>query len=259
MHRPSDETKGLGTMMSASVSQPVTIAAGGRTLSCLDRDDSLQIIPDEELVKRILSGEDDAFRLLYERYRRPLSVVVYRILHDAEETEDAMQEIFIKVYRSLAGWSPKRAKLSTWLYRMATNHAIDRWRKRRRHPELQLEEIPRIRSMQFSLCRKPARPVERSMEHEEWAEQVRRCLEELPQPQKRFFILRHYDGLKLREIAAREGFKLGTVKTSLFRALKLMRRRVRERRSGSIPKASMSAQLSLCDGSNSTLRSLLAR
>ncbi len=244
MHRPSNETKGRETMITDSMNLPALVAADKKMPSCSWNDDSLQGIPDEELVERILCGEEDAFRILHERYRRPLSVVVYRILHDAEETEDAMQEIFMKVYRSLSGWSPKRAKLSTWLYRMATNHAIDRWRKKRRRPELLLAEIPEIRSLQSSAWRTTARPVERSLVHEEMAAQVRRWLEEMPQPQKRFFILRHYDGLKLREIAAHEGFKLGTVKTSLFRGIRLMRRRLREKRSGNIPKASISAQLS---------------
>jgi len=73
------------------------------------------------------------------------------------------------------------------------------------------------------------RAVERKLEHRERAAEVRRFLEELPQPQRQFFILRYYEGLKLREIAEKEGYKLGTVKSSLHKATRAMRRLLKKR------------------------------
>ena len=71
------------------------------------------------------------------------------------------------------------------------------------------------------------RPIERTLEFKERVAGVRRFLEELPQPQRRFFILRYFNGLKLREIAEKEEYRIGTVKSSLHRATRAMRRKLR--------------------------------
>jgi RNA polymerase sigma-70 factor (ECF subfamily) len=92
---------------------------------------------DEDLVVKTLGGEEEAFSQLYARYRQRIHSTVYRIIQDAAEAQDATQEVFIKLYRSLSGWNPRRAKFSTWLYRLAANHAIDCWRIRRRRLESQ--------------------------------------------------------------------------------------------------------------------------
>jgi RNA polymerase sigma-70 factor (ECF subfamily) len=185
------------------------------------------VIPDEELVERSLKGEEDAFRHLYERYRRPVYAAACRIILDPEEARDATQEIFFTIYRSLARWSPHRARFSPWIYKVATNRAIDYWRVRRRRAELQLAEVSEMPSSGAPHCRGTARQTERSLEYRERAAEVRQCLQELPQPQRQFFILRYCDGLKLREIAEKEGYKLGTVKSSLHRATQAMRRKLR--------------------------------
>lgn len=184
-------------------------------------------VPDEELVERSLRGEEDAFRHLYERYRQPVYAAVYRILLDPEEARDATQEIFIAVYRSLAIWSPRRARFLPWIYRVATNRAIDRWRIRWRRAEVPLTEISEMHSKGTLFYRRAKRPVERTLEHRERTAEVGRFLEGLPQPQRRFVVLRYYDGLKLREIAEKEGYKLGTVKSTLHRATKTLRRKLR--------------------------------
>ena len=74
---------------------------------------------DEILVENILDGDDNAFTILYERYRRTVYTVAYRILGNHEETQDATQEIFTKLYRSLHTWDVRKAKLSTWIRRLA--------------------------------------------------------------------------------------------------------------------------------------------
>jgi RNA polymerase sigma-70 factor (ECF subfamily) len=184
-------------------------------------------IPDEELVERSLRGEADAFRNLYERYRLPVYAAVCRIILDPEEARDATQEVFITVYRSLALWSPRRARFSPWIHKVATNRAIDHWRIRRRRAELQLTLTSERESKRASDCWSAAWRVERSLEHKERAAEVRRFLDGLPQRQRRFVVLRYFDGLKLREIAEKEGYKLGTVKSALHRATKAMQSELR--------------------------------
>jgi len=184
---------------------------------------------DEELVEKSLCGEEDAFRRLYERYRRLIYLAVWRITLDAEESRDATQEIFITVYRSLAMYNPRRGRFSSWIYRVGTNRAIDYWRTRRRRAETPLAETSKAQSKGALFCRTGARTMERILEQKERAAEVRRFLEELPQPQRRFFILRYYDGLKLREIAEKEGYKLGTVKSSLHKATRAVRSKLKKR------------------------------
>jgi RNA polymerase sigma-70 factor (ECF subfamily) len=187
-------------------------------------------VPDEILVERTLRGEEEAFRHLYERYRQPVFSTAYRIIRDHGEAQDATQEVFVKVYRAASSWNPRKAKFSTWLYRLASNHAIDCWRMRRRHGEYRPAETlgssGRRPGMEVSLDWLALCP-ERALEERERAAAIRRCVDALPRLQRRVFVLRHFMGLKLREIAEREGRPLATVKTSLYRATSLLRRELR--------------------------------
>jgi len=182
---------------------------------------------DEDLVANILKGEEDAFSQLHDRYRHRIHSTVYRIIQDAAEAQDATQEVFVKLYRSLSDWDARKARFSTWLYRLAANHAIDRWRVRRRRLETQPSEAS---------DREPAqeRPVGDAiltpygaLEKKESIELIRRCVDDLPELQKKVFLLRYFQDLKLDEIADMEDCSLGTVKTSLFRATQAVRRAVR--------------------------------
>lgn len=182
---------------------------------------------DEDLVTKVLQGEEDAFSQLYDRYRQRIHSTVYRIVQDAAETQDATQEIFIKLYRSLSDWNPKRAKFSTWLYRLAANHAIDCWRaRRRRHEGANSEAVESDRNLERPLSGAILTPFG-ALEQKESVEHIRRCVQDLPELQKKVFLLRYFQDLKLEEIAEMEDCSLGTVKTSLFRATHSVRRAVR--------------------------------
>jgi RNA polymerase sigma-70 factor (ECF subfamily) len=184
---------------------------------------------DEELVSRTIGGEEDAFSQLYQRYRRPVFATAYRIIQDSEEALDATQEIFIKIYRSLRQWNPKKAKFSTWLYRLSCNHAIDFWRRRRRRSESPLPEDSEGRSRD-SIMEEAIRSPAQELESKEEIDRIRRCADALPELQKKIFVLRYFQELKLEEIAEMENCSLGTVKTSLFRATQAMRRSLRRTR-----------------------------
>jgi len=182
---------------------------------------------DEDLVAKTLEGEEVAFSLLHDRYRQRIYSTVYRIIQDAAAAQDATQEVFIKLYRSLSDWNPRRAKFSTWLYRLAANHAIDCWRTRRRRLEAppfdasDREYIPE-RSISDAIFTPFG-----ALERKEIVEQIRRRVDDLPELQKKVFLLRYFEDLKLEEIAEMEDCSLGTVKTSLFRATHSLRRTLR--------------------------------
>ena len=181
------------------------------------------VIPDEELVERSLSGEEDAFRQLYERYRQAVYTAVYRIISDPEEALDVTQEVFITVHRSLAIWDPQRARLFSWIYRMAANRAIDYWRIRRRRAEVPLTETLQIKFNGSSFCGGTLEPTEQTVEYKELAGKISHILETLPRRHRRFIALRYCDGLKLKEIAEKENCRLGTVKSVLHRGTHTIR------------------------------------
>jgi len=184
-------------------------------------------LPDEELVEKILRRDESAFSELYDRYRRPIYSIAYRIIQNSQDAQDVTQEIFIKIFRSLSAWDPEKAKFSTWLFRLAANHAIDCWRANRRRPESQFpeESTERVdwRARIGDAIRSPYRDVERK----ENVETIRQCADSLPELQKKVFVLRFFHDLKLEEIAEMEGCSLGTVKTSLFRGTQAVRRAIR--------------------------------
>ena len=187
-------------------------------------------ISDEDLVESTLAGEENAFSQLYDRYRRPVYSTVCRIVQDSEEAQDATQEIFVKVYRSLHSWNSQKAKFSTWLYRLAANHAIDCWRVRRRRAESQMPEESVEGVLREEALGQAIRSPYHEVESKEKVGEIRRCVDSLPDLQKKVFILRYFRELKLEEIADMESCSLGTVKTSLFRATQAVRRTMRRSR-----------------------------
>lgn len=182
---------------------------------------------DEDLVAKTLGGDEGAFSQLYDRYRQRVYATVYRVIQDAAEAQDATQEVFIKLYRSLSDWDAKKAKFSTWLYRLAANHAIDCWRMRRRRREAQPTEVPDRESLPERAISDAILTPFGELQKKESIAQIRGCVDDLPELQKKVFLLRYFQDLKLEEIAEMEACSLGTVKTSLFRATHAVRRALR--------------------------------
>ncbi len=184
-------------------------------------------LSDEDLVEGTLSGDEHAFSELYDRYRQPVYSTAYRIIQNAEEAQDATQEVFIKLYRSLPVWTREKAKLSTWLFRLAANHAIDCWRARRRRSESQIPGEPGDKEWVEYPLGEAIRSPYQEVAGREQVDEIRRCVDYLPELQKKVFILRYFHELKLEEIAEVENCSLGTVKTSLFRATQTIRKALR--------------------------------
>ena len=196
---------------------------------------------DENLVKIFLDGDEDAFTQLHERYRLRIYSVAFRIIRNAEEAQDATQEIFIKLYRSLDKWNGQISKLSTWIYRLAVNHSIDCYRARLRRAESQLPQKNAERIFQWHPRGGSACSPFKTVKGREEIRMVRRCIEKLPDLQKKIFIRRYFQELKLAEIAEMECCNLGTVKTSLYRATGIVRRFLSESNDLSLRNAEVQA------------------
>ena len=181
-------------------------------------------ISDEDLIHRCRGGEEDAFSELYGRYRHRILSTAYRIIKNPEDAQDATQEIFLKMYRSISRWNPGRSRLSTWLYRLAANHAIDCWRARHRRLKSEIADDAWQTATSRLRDADPRHAPYRVLEAKELVGRVRRCLDSLPPLQRKFFILRYFYGMTLEDIAVLENRSIGTVKGLLYRATRRVRK-----------------------------------
>lgn len=180
---------------------------------------------DEELVRRCLAGEGAAFDTLVRRYQHRIYRLAYRLTQDAEEANDLAQEIFVRAYERLHTFH-QEAAFQPWLYRVATNWCLNALKKRR-PPSLSLETGASTDEEETSLeipdeATDPARMVETTALQAE----VQRAMATLPLKYRMAVVLRHAEGLSYEEIAETLQLPLGTVKTHLFRAKDLLRKRL---------------------------------
>jgi RNA polymerase sigma-70 factor (ECF subfamily) len=182
---------------------------------------------DPELVALTLKGEERAFRELVDRYRARIYTFVLRIVKDREEAGDIAQEAFIKVYSSLRSYDPSR-NFSSWLFKIAQNIAIDYLRKRRPE-EISLDATFETGSGEVSL-QIPSRELEpdRGIESMEIHEAIEIAVADLGAIPRSAVLLRHVEGKSYEEIAEILGIPLGTVKTHIFRARRLLRAKLKD-------------------------------
>jgi RNA polymerase sigma-70 factor (ECF subfamily) len=160
---------------------------------------------DTELFERIAAGDRDSFGVFYDRYAPVLFGFCVRILKDARDAEDVLQETFVQVWRDARRFDATRASVRTWLFTIARSRALDRWRSRR-SVESRFSPAP-----DESLDREGAR--EGGQEAAALRSYVGRCIEKLSESEQAVLRLAYFDGYTQEEIAARLDEPLGTVKS----------------------------------------------
>ncbi len=172
-------------------------------------------ISDNEVIRRCLAGEKDLFRYLMERYEKRAFWVAFNLLGNTEEARDVLQDAFVRAYRSLDRFDFGR-KFYTWFFRIVTNLAIDRLRRRGVAKSVSLgEELEETLPSGES----PSLPLER----EETRRKVRELLETLPPKFKAVMVLRDIEGLSCKEIAPVLGTTYATVRWRLHKARQIFR------------------------------------
>ena len=182
---------------------------------------------DAELVVRALKGRDDGFEELVRRYQRPIVSYVYRMTGDYDAALDLTQEVFIKVYNSLARYRPEY-KFSTWIYRIAHNAAVDHLRRRPSRPQ-GLDRTARDGETYERPVASDAPSPEQLSERAEMRAEIEDVIQQLPASYRELILLRHAHDLSYDEIAEVTGLPLGTVKNRIFRAREAMRLPLLER------------------------------
>ncbi len=163
---------------------------------------------DAELLAGVGAHDRAAFEVLYRRYARPVFALALRRLGDRGHAEDAVQEAFAAVWRSASTYRPERGPAAGWLYAVARNAIVDRFR--RKGPAANVE-IPEQVSAE-------AGPAE-AAEHSFLAWRVHRALEELEPREREVIELAYWSGMSQSEVAEYLGLPLGTVKTRTRAAL----------------------------------------
>ncbi len=176
---------------------------------------------DAAAVSRVRAGDSEAFRMLVERHSRNIFRLAYRMTGSEQDAEDVVQETFLKAFRQLNSFE-ERANFSTWLYRIAVNCALDLMRKRKRHDELHERDEPDYERGV------PHKQAQTSMPDGllfsiEVRKQVNVALEALSPMERSAFVLRHFEGMSIEEVARALGLRSSAAKHSIFRAVRKMR------------------------------------
>lgn len=172
----------------------------------------------DSLVNQAQQGDDGAFTALVDEYKNSIYNYVVRMLHDRTEAEDIAQETFVRAYQALPEFRGA-SSFQTWLYRIASNLAIDAARRRSRRSTVSLDEPVSIENNEVSrqVADEGPGPVEK-LETSETQQVVREAIGELSPKLSSVIVLCDLVGLSYEEIADILGCPLGTVKSRLFNA-----------------------------------------
>ena len=172
---------------------------------------------DAELLARTARGDMEAFARIYDRHATLLFSLVVRILRDAHEAEDVLQEAFTNIWERAAQYRAEAGKPLTWMICLTRNKAIDRLRKRRRTPDT----VMTSEDSSVLLMNLPAEHV--AVLGSDDAALVRSALRVLNAEQRQAIELAFFGGLTHTEIAAQLGEPAGTIKARIRRGLLLLR------------------------------------
>jgi len=176
------------------------------------------------LVERARSGEIAAFRELVEQHKKKIYYLALDLTGNHHDAEDLSQEVFIQAYRSLAHFRGE-SKLSSWLYRIAVNTNINKHRKKSLRAMKLGESLDEMKQDRSDVVNSgtEADPEARA-EAGVMQMHIERALGGLTPRERSVFVLRHYNDLPLKEIAQTLKISKGTVKSTLFRAIRRLQK-----------------------------------
>jgi RNA polymerase sigma-70 factor, ECF subfamily len=184
---------------------------------------------DADIMLKVKAGDDSAFEYLVQKYRRPMVSFMFRTAHSNAAAEDLAQEVFLRVYRSRESYEAS-AKFTTWLYRIATNLAVNHARDtRHERPEntVSLDEPDEDSGRTLDLPdRTPS--VEDNLVQRERLAAIRQRVQDLPERQRIAVVMHKYQQMDYRQIADVLKLSESATKSLLFRAYETLREQLKE-------------------------------
>jgi RNA polymerase sigma-70 factor (ECF subfamily) len=190
-------------------------------------------VSDVDVMLQVKTGDESAFAYLVQKYRRPMVGFMYRLCHNSATAEELAQEVFLRVYRSRTSYEPS-AKFTTWLYRIATNLAVNHARDtRHERPEntLRLDEPDQETGTTPDLADDSLSAEDQILKRERLAA-IRSKVNGLPERQRVAVIMHKYQQMDYREIAGVLKLSESATKSLLFRAYETLREQLKEFVSG---------------------------
>jgi RNA polymerase sigma-70 factor (ECF subfamily) len=184
----------------------------------------LEQLSDAEIMLRVAKGDDAAFNYLVDKFRRPIISFMYRTTHNQATAEELAQEVFLRVYRSRESYEAS-AKFSTWLYRIATNLAVNNARDtkhERAENQVSLDE-PDEESGSTMDVADTRISVEQQLLRNERLAAIRKVVEALPERQRMAVLMHKYQNMDYKEIAGVLKLSESATKSLLFRAYESLR------------------------------------
>ena len=177
---------------------------------------SVEDARDRDLVRRVRSGDEEAFRALFRRYGPHAKGLAYRVVRQRGLAEEIVQEAFLALWRNPASYKEDRGSFRTWLLSTVHHRAVDMVRR---------EEAQRRRTLEqkATLEEDIADSVADRVDLVETRQRVRRALEDIPAAQRQILELMYFEGKTQAEIAAELGLPLGTVKSRTVLAMRRLR------------------------------------
>ena len=178
-------------------------------------------------VERTLGGDRDAFRILVERHSRNVYRLAYRMTGNQHDAEEVVQEAFLRAYQKLSQFA-SRANFGTWVYRIAANYAIDRMRQKKSEdsnralPARETEDGVEMDLMRSVPDGAPS--PERLAQSGQLAVQMRRALTQLTPAERTAFVMRHWGGSGIEEIAEALKSSTSAAKNTVFRSVQKLRK-----------------------------------
>ncbi len=182
-------------------------------------------LPDEQVVARILAGHGEDFEQLVRRHQGAIYNFLLRMVRDPEEALDLTQEVFLKVFCSLERFDPKY-RFTTWMYRIASNAAIDQIRKRRGAALLSLDAPAGDDPGSVREVAGTAPTPDQFLQARETKGHIEDARQTLPPEYREVLLLRHQGERRYDEIARITRLPIGTVKNRIFRAREMLKRSI---------------------------------
>jgi|SRR5579859_414936 len=183
-------------------------------------------VTDAAVVAQVLAGDQDAFRILVDRHTRSIYTVIHRMTGNPQDTEEIIQEVFLRAYKSLERFE-QRSSFATWLYRIAVNRTLDFLNAQKMTDTNPITENPDSETHQEEIQLRSASPgPDRLLLSTEIKTSITDAMRRLTPVERMAFTLRHMEGKSIEEISQVLNLRADAAKNSIYRAVQKLRQQL---------------------------------